>query len=150
MHAGSDDPAYLARTFEETLALLEEARNLFELVRDRLPENPYAKTRFHCEAMRVTCRLTQSMAWLLAQKAVHAGEIEAELMASSPKYRVGAENVCQDVSYHDDPTLPPWMGDLLERSHSIYQRVRRLDGQIQQCAEGQIDPNKRFPYYGPN
>ncbi len=149
MHAGSDDPAYLTRTFEETMALLDEARRLFERVQGRKPTDAYAGLRFHCEAMRVTCRLTQSMAWLLAQKAVHNGEIDAERMASAPEFRIGARTVCEDDRYHHDPVLPPWMRDLRVRSHAIYQRVIRLDEQIQECAQGQVDPRNRFPTYGP-
>ena len=30
---------------------------------------------FDCEALRLTTRLSQMMAWLMVQRAVHAGEI---------------------------------------------------------------------------
>ncbi len=149
MHAGSGDPAYLTQTFEETMALLDEARQSFERAQGHRPADAYGELRFQCEAMRVTCRLTQSMAWLLAQKAVHNGEIDAEKMASAPEFRIGARTICEDDRYHHDPVLPPWMSDLLERSHAIYQRVNRLDEQIQECAQGRADPRNRFPSYGP-
>ena len=63
--------------YDETMALLIEARNYIAYhdaaEHRKLP--PQVRLQISYESMRVTSRLTQVMAWLLAQKAVHAGEM---------------------------------------------------------------------------
>ena len=55
--------------------------------------------------MRITTRLTQIMAWLLAQKAVHAGELTARQMASE-EYRLDGQSVCLDDDERHHAGLP--------------------------------------------
>ena len=67
------DAAFFRGTFDETMGLLVEARNYMRYCerreRKRLGDN--VGLRLNCEAMRVTSRLTQVMAWLIFQKAIH-------------------------------------------------------------------------------
>ncbi len=124
---GSETPtAFFNKTYEEALALMVEAKEYIEwhekadggllLDLDRM--------RLSREAMRVTARLTQIMAWLFAQKAVFVGELTLAEAAREP-YTLSGQEVCAP----DDPDhgLPAKMVDLLDRSHRLYVRVSRLD-----------------------
>ena len=126
---GSETPtAFFNKTYEEALALMVEAKEYLEwrekddggllLDLDRL--------RLSREAMRVTARLTQIMAWLFAQRAVFVGELTLAEAAREP-YTLSGQEVCAP----DDPGhvhgLPAKMVDLLDRSHRLYVRVSRLD-----------------------
>lgn len=79
-----------------------------------------------CEAMRVTVRMTQIIAWLMLQKAVLEGEISRKLILSE-KYRVLKGNTCVESDSEEDLTLPPRLRELLKESRNLYARVLRLD-----------------------
>ena len=123
--------AYFRRTYDETLDLMIEARNYMAYVepgrRDRA--GGMAALRMSCEAMRVTSRLTQVMAWLMMQRAVHEGEVELDEALSEPN-RLSGEDVCLDETFTHDETLPGGLRSLLQRSLSLYQRVSRLEAQM--------------------
>lgn len=120
--------AFFDSTFEEALALTREARDYLTHAepRERERMTPNDRMLASCEAMRLTSRLTQVMAWLLVQKAVHAGEMSRD-EASSQKYRLGGQSVCGESEPPVDGSLQPRLADLLERSLRLYQRVARLD-----------------------
>jgi len=124
-------PAYFSRTYDETLDLMIEARNYMAYVerRERTRVGGMAGLRMSCEAMRVTSRLTQVMAWLMMQRAVHEGEVEQELALSEPN-RLSGGDVCLDDSFSGDEALPNGLRSLLDRSLSLYQRVARLEAQM--------------------
>src|SRR3546814_7006302 len=48
-----------------------------------------------CSSDLLTSRLVQVMAWLLVQKAVHAGEIE-DTDVDDPKRRLGGHEICAE------------------------------------------------------
>ena len=79
------------------------------------------------EAFRLTTRLMQVVAWLLTQRALHAGELTASEVAGDAQHRLGATNVCRDDSQHHHPTIPSAMSDLLDRSLNLYMQIERLD-----------------------
>jgi regulator of CtrA degradation len=129
----------LKRTYDETLALMIEARNYlaYKAPADssRLPAELGLKAS--CEAFRVTSRLTQVMAWVLAQRAVHAGEISLE-EACSAQYRLSGESICRDATAADLP-LPLGLISLLSRSLALYERIARLDEMaVERCAERRL------------
>src|SRR5690348_14894757 len=72
--------AFFGRTYGEAMSLLLEARDYLTYAEpvDRAQLAPLDQLRVCCETMRLTARLTEIMAWLLAQRAVHAGEITQE------------------------------------------------------------------------
>ncbi len=126
----------LLRTYDEAFGLLVEARNYVvqgqPLEERGLP--PQERLRIGLETMRLTTRLTQAMAWLLAQRAVMTGELSAE-QAASEDYALGAQALC----LADDaapPPLPPRLQDLMDRSASLYRRVDRLDRQARARVSG--------------
>jgi regulator of CtrA degradation len=124
-------PAYFRRTYDETLALMIEARNYMAYADrgNREKAEGLRGLRMSCEAMRVTSRLTQIMAWLLMQRAVHEGEVALD-EALSDENRLSGEEVCLDETFSHDETLPGGLRSLLQRSLSLYQRVSRLEAQM--------------------
>lgn len=121
-------PAFFSRTYDETMDLMVEARNYMAYVerRERERAGVMAGLRMSCEAMRVTSRLTQVMAWLMVQRAVHEGELTAEDALAEP-HRLSGGSVCLDETYGHDETIPGGLRSLLERSLSLYVRVARLE-----------------------
>lgn len=124
-------PAYFRRTYDETLGLMVEARNYMAYVERRERERIGLVTglRMSCEAMRVTSRLTQVMAWLMMQRAVHEGEVPQHEALSDANRLSGAE-VCLDDTFSADETLPGGLRSLLDRSFRLYQRIVRLEAQM--------------------
>jgi len=124
-------PAFFNRTYDETLALLEEARFYISdgARTDAAALDPEARLRFARESMRVTSRLSQVMAWLLAQKAVHAGEID-RTEAAVDAYALDGRSVCEPADPELSQGLPRHLRSLLDRSHALYMRVSRLDAMV--------------------
>ncbi len=111
--------------YDETLNMMREARDYVAGRRGAVWQAGGRELAFNVEALRVTSRLTQVMAWLMIQRAVNSGEISlAE--ACRPHYRLGGQEVCLDVSRNADPCLPTKLRSLMARSHNLYQRVARL------------------------
>jgi regulator of CtrA degradation len=124
---GVQSTAFFGKTYGEAVDLLVEARNYLAhrepLDRDQLL--PLERLRFCCETMRLTARLTHIMAWLLAQRAVHAGEIDQHRALGA--HRALAElEICMD-ELDEAAGLPQRLSQLLDRSRRLYVRVARLD-----------------------
>ena len=119
---------FFGKTYDETMALLVASRDYLANAQpaDAKGLKPIERLRVNCEAMRLTTRLTQVMAWLLAQRAVHEGELSREV-AAGEDYRLKADEVClaeTDTAAH---SLPPRLLELLDQSRRLYVRVARLD-----------------------
>ncbi len=129
--------AVIDKTFEDTLDLLVEARNYAAFspsARDdrRTPLEGLAVAGSH---LRVTSRLAGVMAWLLYQKAVAAGEIDAaEILRTLP--RLDGVDPCLDDRNDRHLALPSGLQGLLARSHRLYLRVARLDAMIREAHAG--------------
>jgi regulator of CtrA degradation len=130
--------AFFDSTFEEALALTREARDYLTHGEPRQREHmtPNDRMLASCESMRLTSRLTQVMAWLLVQKAVHAGEMSRE-EAKAEEFRLAGKTVCEETKPPVEGSLQPRLAELLDRSHHLYQRVSRLDAL-------QDPPERRF------
>lgn len=120
--------AFLKKTYDEAFALLLEARNYFAFRQAEDVSDLDADSRLLVsqETMRITCRLTQVMAWLFCQRAVENGEKPAA-WALAEEYALGAEGVCLEDRWVDDSRLPPAIRGLSARSLGLYVRVGRLD-----------------------
>lgn len=123
---------FFHKTYDEALSLLTEARNYVADGYGREAKTQSANLRMAqcCETMRLTARLTHVMAWLLAQRAVHAGEITLEESVSE-KFSLGGRTVCLEESRYLDSLEDAWLGRLLERSLQLYIRISRLDTMVQ-------------------
>lgn len=119
--------ALFDRTFDEGMALVEEtARYLDGKGREDSRGLPRKTAILYAgESMRITTRLMQAASWLLVQRAVHEGDMEADA-AGSERYRLGSKEICLGSSDGVD-ILPETLRDLLERSDNLYRRIARLD-----------------------
>ena len=119
------------RTYDEALDLTVEARDYVadELNLDRESAAFGERGNFDCEALRMTTRLSQVMAWLMVQRAVHAGEIGIE-EAREDERRLGGREVCFDNDTEILDNFPPHFRNLMERSLKLYQRIARLDEMV--------------------
>lgn len=136
--ADSDDMTPVAHTpitpklvdtlYLEAMTLADEARSYFdrEGAADRGRLDPVARVAFSCESLRVTTRLMHVVSWLLVQKAVQAGELDAA-EAETPERRLGR------ATDSDDPVrlafLPARSREIIDRSRDLYDRIARLDMQ---------------------
>ncbi|MHA1152316.1 MAG: DUF1465 family protein [Alphaproteobacteria bacterium] len=128
MTAALQTVAYFDSTFDEALALTRDARDYlaFQEKVDLSELSPVGRMAASCESMRMTARITQVVAWLLVQKAVHAGELSRD-EAALPKYRLAGQEVCEDTEPLAVEPLPERLIELLTRSHQMYRRIARLD-----------------------
>jgi regulator of CtrA degradation len=84
---------------------------------------------FAREAFRLTTRLTEVMAWLMLQRAVHNGEITSE-EACQEHNRLSSQEVCFDTKGADEFPLPDGLCSILGRSHQLYGRISRLEQMV--------------------
>lgn len=119
---------FFGKTYDETMSLLLASRDYLASAQpaEAIGLRPIDRLRVNCEAMRLTTRLTQIMAWLLAQRAVFAGEM-GRLEAASEEFRLAADTVCMADSDAAASVLPTRLLELLEESRRLYIRVARLD-----------------------
>ena len=87
--------ALFEKTFDEGMSLVEEtARYLDGRGREESKDLPRKAALLYAgESMRVTTRLMQAASWLLVQRAVHEGEMDAEI-AAGDRYRLGSKEIC--------------------------------------------------------
>lgn len=131
MQDGAATITFFDRTYAEAFSLLVEAR---DYLADRQRPDfeaaaPTTQLVVSCETMRLTTRLVQIMAWLLVQRAVHAGEIDAN-EADRPERRLGGREICAGEGPWDLAGLPRRLLVQLERSQALYNRVARLDEMV--------------------
>lgn len=126
--------AFFTRTYDETMALLVETRNYiaYQEAVDQRSLPPSMRLQVSYECMRVTSRLTQVMAWLLAQRAVHSGEMSPR-QAASDEFALSGGVICADPSGPENEGLPSGLRSLLSRSHSLYMRVDRLGEMVRRA-----------------
>ena len=97
MAQSTGSTAFFDKTYDDALALSEQAHAyLTEIQHDCYKTgSPIDDLRLRCEAFRLSTRLMQVMAWLLTQRAIHAGELTADAVAEGADFRLGASAVCR-------------------------------------------------------
>jgi len=120
--------ALFVRTFDEGMALVEEtARYLDGPGRDDARALSRKGAMLYAgESMRVTTRMMQAASWLLVQRAVHDGDMDAK-DAAGERYRLGSKEICLGGGSDGVDQLPTMLQDLLGRSDNLYRRIARLD-----------------------
>jgi len=120
--------AFFGKTYAEAMTLLTEARDYLAYREpiDRETLMPVERLQFCGETMRLTARLTQIMAWLLAQRAVHAGEL-TQHQALGEHCALAEHAICMEVGTAPTEAVPRRLAALLDRSQRLYVRVARLD-----------------------
>jgi regulator of CtrA degradation len=118
---------------EETAAYLDGAGRQESKRLDRASALEYAG-----ESMRLTTRLMQVASWLLVQRAVREGEMDAAA-ACDARYRLGQDAVLSARGLGEG--LPIGLSDLLERSERLYERVLHLDRRMYLDADEDDQPH---------
>ena len=119
---------FIVNLYYETMRLLEDARDYHRhwerMDRAALPlEQGCAMSR---ECLSMTARLTSVMAWVMTQRAVHAGEISRE-EADSPDNRLLAQAIHTEPVRAPQNQLPRRLWRLLDSSYRLYCRVQRME-----------------------
>jgi regulator of CtrA degradation len=129
------------RTFQEGMDLVEECAAYLDGGgrRDSKLLSRNAALAYAGESMRLTTQLMQVASWLLVQRAVRNGEMEAEA-AGDARYRLGDDlgstAAAAEVPVED---LPSGLINLCERSERLFERVRRLDQRMYNAEKVETD-----------
>ncbi len=118
-------PKLVDSLYTEAMLLADEARAYFDRNGrdDRMGLDPIVRVGFSCESLKVTTRLMHIIAWLLTQRAVHAGEL-TEAQARRPQRHLGH---APDADPEVLAKLPESALALIQASIDLYDRVRRID-----------------------
>jgi regulator of CtrA degradation len=93
--------------------------------------DPHMTFLLSSEAMRVTVRLTQIIAWLMLQKGILEEELTLEdTLSESCRVMQGEE--CLYQSSEEDKTIPPRLRELLKESRIFYFSILRLDARARE------------------
>ncbi len=113
------------RTFKEGMALVEETAAYLDGDgrRDSRLLSREDALLYAGESMRLTTRLMQIASWLLVQRAVREGDMEAN-DACDDKYRISPLAADAMAS---PKVLPEGLLGLLDRSNRLYERISHLD-----------------------
>jgi len=119
---------FFGKTYDETMSLLVASRDYLANAQpaEAAGLKPLDRLRVNCEAMRLTTRLTQIMAWLLAQRAVFEGEMP-RAQAAGDEFRLTADSICMAELDAAMTVVPNRLRELLSESRRLYVRVARLD-----------------------
>jgi regulator of CtrA degradation len=120
---------FFSRTYDEARDLLVESRDYMATTRNIHFALPTRELVHTMETLRLTTRLTQIMAWLILQRALHSGEIAMDDILA-PANRLGAQDICEMAGGEVTADLPAILRELLARSRKLYQRIHRLDEMI--------------------
>ena len=128
-------PIFYDRMYDDAVKLTVEVRDYFadRAETDRIFLTQGQKLAMMRESMRVTTRLAQSVAWIMAQRAVHEGEISVE-DARKSNYRLENHRVCLAEDDGRLAGLPSEFKVLWWRSQRLYQRIARLEDLAQRRA----------------
>ena len=115
------------RTFQEGMELVEETAAYLDGAgrQESKRLTRQGALSYAGESMRLTTRLMQVASWLLVQRAVREGNMEAQ-HACEDRYRLAAEHAVA-AEGDDIIGLPPALAQLLTRSERLYDRVMHLD-----------------------
>lgn len=130
---------FLEKTYNETFSLLSFARDYFNSCGRVEKAHLYGQQNiaYTLAMSSITVRLTSSLGWLIACKAVQAGEITLQDMQKE-EFRM------QEFDIKINPGDPVFshlskpMRDMLEQSEMLYQRVSRMERAIHKCIEESV------------
>ncbi len=130
--SGGPNVLFMPTVFNEAMQLLNDAHEYFFLFGDddQSRIDTGLKSLYTCEMSRITLRLSSIMSWIMVQRAVFSGKIEAEEAAA--RYSLDFQHICCVDNRVLHGVLPSYVCYLLDRSLELYERVLRLDGQFKQ------------------
>ncbi|MET0376341.1 MAG: DUF1465 family protein [Rhizorhabdus sp.] len=120
--------------YTEAMVLADEARAYFDHQgrEDREALDPVARVTLSCESLKITTRLMHVLAWLLTERAIELGQMDAGDAAASAR-RLGDAAPTDAISIEG---LPAQAIALIDASQDIYARVRRLETEIPESTSG--------------
>jgi regulator of CtrA degradation len=115
-------PKLLSALYTEAMLLADEARAYFDRdpTANGLPIE--VAVAFSCESLKVTTRLMHSIAWLLNQKALRAGELSQD-EANSDSRDLGYAPATDDYQLE---RFPDEARELIAASEDLYFRLSRV------------------------
>jgi len=113
------------RTFSEGMELVEETAAYLDADgrRESRLLSRAAALAYAAESMKLTTRLMQIASWLLVQRAVREGDMDAEA-ACDNRYRLADRRVSAEPSH---PELPIALIEYAVRAEKLHDRVLYLD-----------------------
>lgn len=121
-------PKLVNGLYTEAMILADEARSYFDSDRARSISPAEVAVAFSCESLKVTTRLMHVIAWLLNQKAIGAGELNASENTEALGYAPAT-----DSYWLDD--LPTEARELILSSEDLYYRVQRVSESVMREAD---------------
>ena len=120
--------------YTEAMLLADEARAYFEHQgrADREILDPLARVSLSCESLKITTRLMHVLAWLLTERAIEVGQMDADEAAAAAR-RLGDATPSDAASIEG---LPAPAILLIDASQDLYARVRRLETEAPESASG--------------
>lgn len=119
-------PKLIDGLYTEAMLLADEARSYFDSERAQQISPADVAVAFSCESLKVTTRLMHVIAWLLNQKAIHAGEIHAsDIMRELDE--LGYAPATDDWMVQ---RMPEAARSLIMASEDLYYRVQRMSSHI--------------------
>jgi regulator of CtrA degradation len=130
-------PKLVDSLYTEAMLLADEARAYFD--RDQMAGNlsPEISVAFSCESLKVTTRLMHSIAWLLNQKALRAGEI-SETDAYSDMRELGYSPASDELQ---TARFPEEAQALIAASEDLYFRLQRMSQKMRILAIPASEPH---------
>ncbi|MBE7637994.1 DUF1465 family protein [Sneathiella sp. P13V-1] len=126
---------FFTRTYDEALALVIEAREYLlgpgKMAVREMPSN--VSFHYATESLRLTTRLTESMSWLMFQRALSEGEITPDEAQAEECHLQYQETCLAEIDDELMQKLPDGLVSLLARSESLYRRIDRLDQQAMEA-----------------
>lgn len=118
---------FMPRLYDETMHILLDAQHYFTSygADDQRHLNGLQKLIYSSEMSRITLRLSTIMAWILARRALHEGQLTMQEILTS--YRLQFEDVCLVASDRFETILPSYVMHLHDKSLSLYSRILALD-----------------------
>ncbi len=129
-------PLLIDSLYTEALVLADEARHCFDRSQAAGQLSPEISVAFSCESLKVTTRLMHSIAWLLNQKALQAGEISEE-DADSDTLDLGYAPMSDTAQVG---RFPPEARSLITASEELYLRLQRFSGNMRAVGASVSEP----------
>lgn len=120
--------AFLQRNYDETVALLQQCSNYLEHQGkyERVTMGIEDRILYTIATSHITVQLTSVLSWLMAWKAVEAGEIALEDLQRS-RYKLQDVRPLSDEQIKMFNKLSRPVPDLMEASCNLYARMSRLE-----------------------
>ena len=124
---GNNQLLFMPRLYDETMHLLVQARNYFNIYSqdDQQQLNILQRSEYSLVMSRITLRLSTVMSWILARRALHAGQITQEELDAH--FRLAFQDECMKNSRLAEDFLPTFVNKLRRETLALYSRIHALD-----------------------